>query len=224
MKSNLLTGAIIGIVVGFVIGWLVVQGKYQATSMGSPVSQTQKTSSSNESALRMNMRKLWEDHITWTRMYLVSFAYGNDDTQNVAARLLKNQEDIGNAIKPYYGDDAGNNLTTLLKEHITTAVDVVKAAKLGDQDGLGQANDKWYANANSIADFLSNANPNNWPNDQARLMMKDHLDLTKQEAVNILGKKYDLGIADYDKVHDQILIMADMLSEGIIKQYPDKFK
>src|ERR1043165_2001103 len=78
------------------------------------------------------MRKLWEDHITWTRLYIVSFAAGLPDTDAVAARLLKNQEDIGNAIRPVYGNDAGDKLTQLLKDHINGAVDILKAAKAGD--------------------------------------------------------------------------------------------
>lgn len=220
----MLIGVVIGLIIGFVVGWFATQGKYQRTSMTNLTSQMQTTVSANDSKFRMAMRKLWEDHIVWTRMYLVSFVYNNGDVKNVATRLLKNQEDIGDAIKAYYGESAGNKLAALLKEHITTAVDVVSAAKAGDQTALGQANDKWYANANDIADFLSSANPNYWPRDQARLMMKEHLDLTKQEAVDILGNKYVAGIADYDRVHDQILVMADMLSDGIIKQYPDKFK
>jgi hypothetical protein len=79
------------------------------------------------------MRKLWEDHITWTRLAIVSFAAGGADLQATETRLLRNQTDIGNAIKPFYGDDAGNKLTALLKEHIMGAVDLLAAAKAGDQ-------------------------------------------------------------------------------------------
>lgn len=214
MKNNLALGVIIGIIIGLILGWAIASSNFQA---GKKIFKSEKSIE-----LGRHMRKLWEDHITWTRMYLVSAAYGNSDTDNVAARLLKNQEDIGNAIKPYYGNTAGNTLTQLLKEHITTAVEVVNAVRADDQTALNTANDKWYANANTIADFLSKANPN-WPGNQLRTMLKEHLDLTKQEAVDILGNNFDAGIADYDKVHNQILRMADTLSEGIIKQFPDKF-
>jgi hypothetical protein len=156
-------------------------------------------------------------------MYLVAAAVDAPNTDAVAARLLKNQEDIGNAIKPYYGQEAGNRLTALLKEHITGAVDLVAAAKKNDQAALAAANTAWYNNANQIADFLSGANPN-WPQAEMRAMMKEHLDLTKQEAVDILGKKFNEDIVDYDRIHEQILEMADHLTAGIVKQFPDKFR
>ncbi len=216
--------AIVALLIGGVIGWSIKpsQGNTPVANLG----QTQQGSipSSAEANLSKDMRKLWEDHITWTRMFLVSAAYDNKDLDTVTQRLLKNQEDIGNAIKPYYGEEAGNKLTALLKTHITTAADLVMAAKKGDSATQTKANDAWYANANEIADFLSTANPNNWPKDQARAMMREHLDLTKQEAVDILGNKYESGVAGYDKVHDQILKMADMLTDGVVKQFPDKFK
>lgn len=221
MQRNFLVGILIGLIVGFIIGWIAVQSQTQ-TKVSNTGTTISSAVSPKELELRMDMRKLWEDHITWTRMYMVAAIADEDNKDSIAQRLLKNQEDIGNAIKPYYSNEAGDKLTSLLKTHITTAVDLIDAAKNNNQRALDDANTKWYNNANEIADFLSSANPN-WPKDQTRAMMKEHLDLTKQEAVDIINKKFDEDIADYDKIHDQILEMADMLSSGIVKQFPDKF-
>jgi hypothetical protein len=169
------------------------------------------------------MRKLWEDHITWTRLYIVSFAAGLPDTDAVAARLLQNQDDIGNAIRPVYGNDAADKLTQLLKDHITGAVDLLKAAKAGDTAATKTASDKWYANADDIATFLNSANPDNWPLDDLKNEMKMHLDLTLGEATAHLKGDSTADIKAYDDVHNEILGMADMLSSGIIKQFPDMF-
>ncbi len=92
------------------------------------------------------MRTLWEDHITWTRLTIVSFAAGLPDLPANQARLLENQTDIGNAVKPYYGRAAGNRLTALLEEHIRGAVAVLVAAKAGDQAQIKAATAAWYAN------------------------------------------------------------------------------
>lgn len=170
------------------------------------------------------MRKLWEDHITWTRMAIVSFAADAPDLKPTEARLLANQDDIGNAIKPYYGKAAGNALTKLLKEHIVGAVTLMAAAKSDDSAATAKAKADWYANGNKIADFLHGANPTAWPKSVMRSMMKAHLDETLDEAVNRLTGHFAVDIRAYDRVHHHILMMADSLSAGIMRQFPKRFR
>jgi hypothetical protein len=174
-------------------------------------------------AFHDQMRKLWEDHVTWTRLAIVTFADGSAGFDATAARLLQNQADIGDAIKPFYGDAAGTQLTSLLHDHITIAVEILQAAKAADTDAFNDANTRWYANANDIADFLAAANPNFWPQPVMREAMKTHLDQTLTEAANELQGKYADSVAAYDAAHDHILAMADLLSSGIIRQFPSKF-
>jgi hypothetical protein len=169
------------------------------------------------------MRKLWEDHITWTRLFIVSFSANLPDQQAITDRLLQNQVEIGNAIKPFYGDAAGTKLTALLKEHILGAVEVLKAAKSGETAALNTANTKWQTNADQIATFLNGANSENWPLATMKSEMKTHLDLTLSEASNRLKGNYAEDVRDYDKVHEHILHLADTLSTGIQKQFPEKF-
>ena len=178
----------------------------------------------NEFTLRSTMRKLWEDHITWTRLYIVSAAANLPDKELTAQRLLQNQTDIGNAIKPFYGDAAGDKLTSLLKDHILIAAEIIQDAKAGDTTAMNDAIARWYANADDIAVFLHNANPDNWPLEDIKAMMHEHLDLTLQEAVAYLHGDYSGSVAAYDQVHLEILDMADMLSDGIIQQFPKRFK
>jgi hypothetical protein len=173
--------------------------------------------------LHDDMRKLWEDHITWTRLFIVSASSDLPDLQATTDRLLQNQVDIGDAIKPYYGGQAGNQLTALLSEHITTAAALLEAAKAGDSDGVATQSAAWYDNADRIAAFLNSANPDNWKLGEATDMMHEHLDLTLQEATAHLTGDYSADVQAYDKIHVQILKMADMLSSGIVAQFPDKF-
>lgn len=172
--------------------------------------------------LRSDMRKLWEDHVVWTRNVIFCLVDKLPGTDQALERLMQNQVDIGNAVETYYGKDAGNKLTELLKEHISFAADVINAAKMDDKNSLELANEKWYKNADEISEFLSGANPN-WELEDMRKMMHDHLKLTADEAIARIKKDYKADIKSYDKVHDEILMMSDMLSDGIIKQYPDKF-
>ena len=170
------------------------------------------------------MRKLWEDHITWTRLAIVSFAADLPDLPATQARLLRNQTDIGNAVKPFYGRAAGNRLTALLKEHITGAVALLQAAKSGEQAQIEQRTAEWYANGRQIADFLHAANPRHWPRGELRSMMRAHLDQTLDEAVHRLSGDFAADIRDYERIHRHILEMADMLSTGIIEQFPRRFR
>jgi len=181
-----------------------------------------KANSSKSEQLRMAMHKLWEDHIVWTRNVILNIMDDLPGTEQAVNRLLSNQDDIGNAVKPFYGEAGGKELTRLLKEHITTAADLLKAAKTGDNSAFDAANKKWSANADEISGFLSKANPN-WKLNDMKKMMHDHLTLTTDEAVARLKKDYAADVKAYDKVHDEILMMADGLTDGIIKQFPGKF-
>ena len=169
------------------------------------------------------VRKLWEDHVTWTRVYIIAALADLPEADIAAQRLLQNQTDIGNAVKPFYGDKAGDQITALLKDHILIAADLLTAAKAGDTAGFEDANRRWYENADDIAAFLHSANPDNWPLKEMQTMMKDHLDLTLEEATARLNEDWAGDVAAYDKVHTEILHMADMISEGIIKQFPKEF-
>lgn len=175
-------------------------------------------------AFHDQMRKLWEDHVTWTRLAIVTFADGSPSFGTTAGRLLANQNDIGQAIAPFYGDAAGTQLTALLHDHITIAVELLQAAKAGDTAAFDAANARWQANADDIADFLSAANPRAWPRAVMRADMRTHLDQTLTEAADELHGDYAASVTDYEAVHAHILAMADLLSSGIMRQFPGRFR
>jgi hypothetical protein len=174
--------------------------------------------------LRTDMRKLWEDHVTWTRLAIISLEGGTPDTDATVARLLRNQTDIGNAIKPYYGQAAGNALTRQLRTHILIAADLIAAAKAGNEPKLDDAQARWNANADQIAATLNSVNPRNWKLGAMRAEMRMHLRLTTEEAVARLEGKWNADVAAYDKVHNHILHMSDLLTNGIIRQFPARFR
>ncbi|OCT16238.1 glycosyltransferase [Paenibacillus pectinilyticus] len=173
--------------------------------------------------LQNDLRKLWMDHVLWTRSYIVSALAGLEDQKDVLARLLQNQQDIGNAIKPFYGEAAGNKLADLLREHILLAGSVIDAAKSGNQADLAKYNKEWHRNADDISKFLSGANPN-WSMKSQQDMLYTHLQLVTDQVVARLKKDWKADILAYDKNEDHMIMYADMLADGIIKQFPDKFK
>jgi hypothetical protein len=178
------------------------------------------------------MRKLWEDHITWTRNVIISFEVNVPDSSATLPdlgaaldRLFQNQVDIGNASKPYYGSDRGDRLTALLHDHIAIAGEILQAVKTGDTAAYRDANARWYANAHDIAVFLSQTlDPPLGSLAEMDQMMKDHLDSTTDEVVARLNSDWTGDVAAYDKVHQVAMQMADMLSSGIIANFPAKFR
>jgi uncharacterized membrane protein YphA (DoxX/SURF4 family) len=180
------------------------------------------THGSAAATLHQDMRTLWTDHVIWTRDYIVAAVGDQPDQQAAAARLMKNQEDIGAAVAAYYGQPAGAKLTELLKAHISIAVDLIKAAKAGDSAAQQQADTQWHRNAEEIADFLSKANPN-WPRATLVAMMTTHLSTTTDEVVARLTKNWDKDVRAFDAVYHHILAMSDALADGIVKQFPNKF-
>ena len=178
----------------------------------------------DESSVQLQhaLRKLWIDHTIWTKSYIVSAISGLDDQEKVLARLLQNQDDIGNAIKPYYGEEAGNKLAQLLREHIQLAGKVVEAAKSGNQNKFKKYNKEWHKNADDIALFLSKVNPN-WSNEELKDLLYTHLQLLTDQVSSRLQKNTAAEIIAFDKGEDHIIKLADVMTKGIIKQFPKKF-
>jgi hypothetical protein len=171
--------------------------------------------------LRDQMRQLWTEHVAYTRFYIIESIAGLPGVDVTAARLLGNQDDIGNAIKPFYGEAAGNQLSRLLRDHIQGAVAVLDAAKANDQDALRVAVAAWYANADDIAQFLATANPA-FDLATMKAMMHTHLDQTIAEATARLTGDFNADVRAFDGIVAHILDMADMLTQGIAQQFPDQ--
>ena len=209
-----------------VIGGILLLGYIGCSpNSKSKVNSADKILMVNQSAieLKVNMRKLWEDHVLWTRNVILCIVDDLPGADQAVKRLLQNQDDIGNAFKPYYGKEAGKKLTDLLYAHINISAEVVKAAKSGNSIVFDEANKRWYANADEISEFLCKAN-SNWALADMKMMMKDHLKITTDEAEQRIKKNYDADVIAYDKIHNEILIMADVFTDGITKQFPEKFE
>jgi hypothetical protein len=165
-------------------------------------------------------RKLWEDHITWTRVVIIGILDGLPGTNTYVGRLLQNYEDMETALKPYYGDDA-EVFGDLIKDHLVIAAEILTALKNGQP--TDQLIASWYANGNDIAVQMNKMNPQFWPLAETRQMWKDHLDATLVEATDHFTGDFAGEVVAYDKVHDMALEMADFISNGVMQQFPSQF-
>ncbi|KAA8753311.1 glycosyltransferase [Priestia megaterium] len=205
-----------GLILLFSLNMLVDPNSTHAQTQEHRVSQSQ-VKFENE------FRSLWMDHVLWTSNYITSATTaGSEDQKQVLARLLKNQEDIGNAVKPIYGEKAGNKLTDLLKEHIVIAGKIVDAAKTGKKALVNQLNKEWYRNADDIAAFLSQDNPY-LKNEDLKKLLYMHLKLVTNDLSASLEKDWEARIVAIDEGVSHIILMADTISAGVVKQFPKKF-
>ncbi|MGO0061286.1 LysM peptidoglycan-binding domain-containing protein [Brevibacillus fluminis] len=176
-----------------------------------------------EVALSNEFRSLWEQHVAWTRMVIISIAAGLPDEELTTKRLLRNPSDNAAVIARYYGEQNAAIFRDLFTDHLVIAARLVKAAKAGDQQAAAREEQLWYQNADAIAAFLAKLNPY-WPEREMRDMLHTHLALTKAEAVARLTGDFATDIATYDKIEQQALEMADAFSAGIVKQFPQLFR
>jgi hypothetical protein len=163
-------------------------------------------------------RKLWEQHVMWTRSFIISTATNLSDLPLVTKRLLRNPGDFANVLKKYYGDSIAAKFESLLTDHLAIAGRLVNAAKAGDTEAVNAERIKWYSNADDISAFLASINPN-WSKNEWKMMLYDHLKMTEDEAVERLTGEYAKDIAQYEAIEDEALMMADYMADGIARQF-----
>jgi len=173
--------------------------------------------------LSNNLRILWEQHITWTRLTIVSMVFNLPDVELVTQRLLRNPDDFGDVLVPFYGSQTAARFSALLRSHLVIAADLVNAAKAGDNIAAAEAERIWYDNARDIASFLSGINPY-WPREEWEELLFDHLAMVKDEAVLMLTGDYQREIDLYDDMERNAMRMADVMTDGIVKQFRERFK
>ncbi|HVF24517.1 MAG TPA: hypothetical protein VNA23_01430 [Anaerolineales bacterium] len=178
----------------------------------------------SEQTYRNSMHRLWENHSNWTRLFVISTLDDLEYRDPTRSHLLENQHNIGEALETFYGDEASEQFVVLLEEHVQITDEMLHAAKNADAAGFEDTVTHWYANADQVAEFLHEANPDHWPLKETKAILREYLDLTLEMAVARWSGNFELDVAASDKAQDQAIAIADMLSEGIIKQFPDRFK
>ena len=163
-------------------------------------------------------RNLWEQHIMWTRSFIISTVSNLGDLQPVTKRLLQNPADFASELRQFYGDDKAKRFAKLLTDHLLIAAKLVNDAKAGDKGAVEEDRRKWYQNADEITDFLASINPN-WSKQEWQNMLYSHLKMTESEATYRLTSQYASDVAIYDSIQNEALKMADYMVNGIKKQF-----
>lgn len=173
--------------------------------------------------LSNQIRLLWEQHITWTRLTTVSMVFDLPNVTLVTNRLLKNPDDFAALLAPIYGNANASRFSDLLRGHLIIAAELITAAKAGDAEAAADIERRWYNNAREIAVFLSTINPY-WSQAEWERMLFDHLALVKAQAVDMINKNYQAEIDRYAQMERQAMMMADVMTNGIVRQFPNNFR
>ena len=176
----------------------------------------------NQVKLLEQMNLVWEQHIMWTRMLLISIAENLKDLEATQARLLRNPIDIANVFRPFYGNNVANEIQKLLTEHLVIGKELIVASKNKKQDQAMILNKKWYQNADDMAEAFSSINPF-YPKEEIRRMLYEHLRLTTNEVSARLNGNYAEDIKAYDMVQQEILKMSQFFVNGIVRQFSNLF-
>ena len=172
--------------------------------------------------LAMN-RLLWMEHVNWTRMTIISIVFQLPDLPFVQQRLLQNATDLGNCLRPFYGDQIADHYAKLIQAHLVIAAELVTAAAKGDTNTANAKEKEWYQNADDIVLFLSSINPY-LSKDALQKMFYKHLELTKTEAVTMIQKNYKADVEVFDEIEAEVLAMSDMIASAIVMQFFDRFR
>lgn len=163
-------------------------------------------------------RKLWQEHVMWTRSFIISTISDLGDLVPVTGRLMQNPGDMADVLRLFYSPQTADTFQKLFTEHLSIAGELVHAAKAGDTAKAAALEQKWYENADEIASFLAKINPY-WNRRLWQSLLYDHLKMTKQEALYRLAGKYEEDIRNYDRIEDEALRMADYMATGILRQF-----
>lgn len=172
--------------------------------------------------LSNQMRILWEQHVYWTRFVISGIVFHSPDLEASKTRLLRNPRDFAMVLSNFYGKTAAARFASLFTEHLTIAAELVTAATEGKTQEAAEAEKRWYSNADQIAAFLARINPY-WSEQEWKEMLYSHLEMTKQEAVDFISGNYAASVTVFDKIEQEALQMADMMTEGIVRQFPFLF-
>ncbi len=167
--------------------------------------------------LMNQLRKLWGQHVYWTRFFIISTAEGLADLKPVTDRLLENPEDFAKLLAPVYGAKTACRFKELLTEHLQIGGELVGAAKNGETGRADSLRGQWYRNADEIAAFLASVN-RCWQESKWKDMLYSHLKMTEKEAELRLKGNYAADIQIFGSIEEEAFKMADYMFCGIVKQ------
>lgn len=166
-------------------------------------------------------RKLFTDHAMYIKFYIESFGNNLKDVDVITARLLKNQDEIGEFVRPIVGEENGNKLAKLLREHIMASIGALKAMKSGDVKQVNDAEKVVFANSKEVATLLSSFNPKILPLEAMIREFSHHNEYILQIATLCKEGKYEEEVKTFDAYFNHMITFSDMIAAALTPKEQD---
>lgn len=163
----------------------------------------------------------WTEHLYYTRQAIVSILAGLPDVAAISARLLKNQEDIGALLAPYYSSEQVDAFVALLKKHVALAAEYITAVK--DKADLVDVKAKLTDNGNDIVNWMAMVDPTDWPASKMSPLWTDHLTQTINQVESRTQGDWVADIVALDAGHQCIDQLAQEFGWGIVYNNIQRF-
>ena len=168
--------------------------------------------------LMNELRKLWTEHMFWTRLFLISMLSGLSDLEVTTNRLLRNPTDFAKVLEVFYGKQKAETFRSMLEDHLKIAAAIVDNSMKGNGKAVEQYSRLWYSNADRIAAFLASINPC-WSEEEWKSLLYEHLKMTGDELAARMNGDFVEDGKIFDMIENQGLAMADVMAAGMINQF-----
>ena len=169
------------------------------------------------------LRFLWLQQVYWLRMANQSELWNLSDAEYVMNRLMENPQDFQMALKTFYGDENAKKFADLLTNHLTLVTNYVMAIRDGNTQAAADAENQINNNAVQMISFLTSINPN-WAAADLQRMFSEYMNLTKEEIDATMSQNFEDSINVFADIERGALEMADMMTKGIVSQFPQYFR
>ncbi|MEW6186325.1 MAG: hypothetical protein AB1585_11370 [Thermodesulfobacteriota bacterium] len=215
MKKIVVSGILAAMLVMVLVGLAMAE---TAKGKAAPAAATL-----SAAEFKSNMKRLWLENVSYSRNFIISSLADLPDLPKLKERLDKNQADIAGEFKTFFGDIVAENVAAILKKHSAITEEIIKVVNKGTQEQFLEINAKWEANAEELAEFLNIKIPKIAKQTFSNLFYKQ-LTATSGQIVARVKKDWDSDYAYFDKGLVNIQVVADTLADGLVKQFPNKFK
>ncbi len=186
--------------------------------------QVLSTPSENDKRLvfKAEMSRLWIDNAIYSRQAILCLVDRLPGAEESLYRLMINQEDMGRMFTRFYGREKGDEFCDLISSNTSLTVSMIrnKSRNSGDYEA---ARAKMDYNVDRIITYLVAVNPH-WTEEELKYLIHLQSKLFDTQLQSRVNANYSYDIETFDRMISETYRLADVLSEGIMKQFPERFE